>query len=86
MTQPILPEGVNAIGIAAIVAFFLCWIGAVLSFFAFRKQTTKSDDPFAVWKEPEGRQRFLRFFLFCFAGLLCGVIAFAFGGWPTGYE
>ncbi|MEZ5972658.1 MAG: hypothetical protein R3C31_12685 [Hyphomonadaceae bacterium] len=86
MAQPILPNGVNAVGIVAMVVFFFCWIGAALSFFTLRKNSINSDDPLAVWKEPEARKRFLRFFLFCLAGLLCGGVAFAFGGWPVNYE
>ena len=85
MQQPILPESVNAIGIAAGIAFVFCWLGAGVSALAALRHQRDAPKPISLWKDPM-RPFFLRFFLFCLAGVLCSIAAFAFGGWPTGYE
>ncbi len=84
----LFPGSVNAFGATMFAGFFLCWVGGVISFFIMQRagDARYFDGGLGVWKVPEARARFLRFFLFCLAGIICGLAGFAFGGWPTGYE
>ncbi len=88
MEQPLLPDGVNAFGIAALAAFLLCWIGAMLAGLAIHRA---GDAPLyqqwpGVWAQAEPRKRFLRFLAFCLIGFLCGITAMTFGGWTSGHQ
>jgi H+/Cl- antiporter ClcA len=76
------PDGVNAFGATMFVAFLLCSIGAGISGVIMKRA---GDPEYFNGKTmtPEARGRFLRFFMFCLAGVLCGLAGFAFGGWPT---
>lgn len=78
------PEGVNAIGVAGLVVFILCWLGALISFFRIdlRRMNAEGRDFMGVWKDSEASKRFLTFFGFCFTGFAAGLVAILFGGWP----
>ncbi|UPT62438.1 MAG: hypothetical protein M0D54_19090 [Hyphomonadaceae bacterium JAD_PAG50586_4] len=86
MAQPIFPDGVNAMGVAAVIAFLGCWIGAAFSALAMHRAGDMQyfDGSLNIWKHSEPRKRFLRVFASCAGGLLCALAAFTFGGWPTG--
>jgi len=87
VAQPIFHEGVNLIGMVAIGAMVLCWIGAVISILIlFRTDAELLKEPMNIWREPGARGRFLRFMLFAVAALACVAVAIVFGGWPTGLE
>lgn len=81
MQQPQLPDGVNAIGIIAVLAFVFWGVAAAASAIALLRSGAASD-PSALWRSPQ----FVRFVAFCAAGVICVAIALVFGGWPTGYE
>ena len=85
MSQELFPAGVNTVGIAAFIAFLLCWLAGAISAIAGLRVQKSNPEPMSLWKAPM-RKHFLRFLFFATAGLLCMGVAFAFGGWPTGYE
>lgn len=75
----------NAIGIVALVTFFLASLGAPLSYLLLNlwgigKQF--SDRPMAIWSDREARGKFLVFVGFCALGVLSGAVGFVFGDWP----
>lgn len=81
----LFPEGVNAVGVVAICAFFVCLLAGALAFVPFAQHLKTADpkSPLSVWKKPEVRRSFARFAAVWIAAMVCIAVAITVGGWPV---